>query len=481
MFESLFGFLSPKTKRMVSKEELAKMLKANPDTIKAFERAYKEQVLDQEVPGDFFQFNAKQVSEIKHSNDNIADVNLEAMIDKIVDEFVSETPIYRYNRKTNIQSVMQAAGLPDAESCVSLDDIKLLPTELRPQCTSHLQKRDIYAPSYDILLMQWRDSQDPKKPENMRRTSYHMFRQGLDILDIDPIMYEMIGTNPTSMGYWFPEIVKGVDGTDFFKIPSTTIIKVPMNILQLTRTDYSELTRTTIDIVDKFCYKVFDLKEYGDYFIKTGTYSSKFDFRNCHVTTPKEVRELGEYLLFIHSQACQMAGPLNVDANGKPKSIYGVSTTNEWVVREFIPDEDNEPTIYKGLPLHTEYRAFIDFDTDEVLGIYPYWDPDTMEKRFGEGADRNVHDMHDFATYQLAKDRLMERFDKNKDLVLSKLKEIIPNINLTGQWSLDIMQNGDTFWIIDMAVAETSAFYNKVPVEKRRPIVENWLPDLSNK
>lgn len=50
-------------------------------------------------------------------------------------------------------------------------------------------------------------------------------------------------------------------------------------------------------------------------------------------------------------------------------SIYGAATTNEWVVREFIKDKENNPCIYKGLPLHTEYRVFIDADTKEVLGI----------------------------------------------------------------------------------------------------------------
>ncbi|MBR0283080.1 MAG: RICIN domain-containing protein, partial [Oscillibacter sp.] len=30
-------------------------------------------------------------------------------------------------------------------------------------------------------------------------------------------------------------------------------------------------------------------------------------------------------------------------------------------------DKENNPCIYKGMPLHTEYRVFVDFDTDEVL------------------------------------------------------------------------------------------------------------------
>ena len=98
---------------------------------------------------------------------------------------------------------------------------------------------------------------------------------------------------------------------------------------------------------------------------------------NAHVKGAKEVRELGEYLTFIQFQAQNMAGPLATP------SIYGVSTTNEWVVREFIGDKENNPCIYKGLPLHTEYRVFIDCDKNEIIGFNPYWDPEIMLKRFG--------------------------------------------------------------------------------------------------
>lgn len=41
------------------------------------------------------------------------------------------------------------------------------------------------------------------------------------------------------------------------------------------------------------------------------------------------------------------------------------------------------------------------------------------------------------------------------------------------------MQSGDTLWLIDMALAENSAFYDEtVPRELRAPSEENWLPVL---
>lgn len=237
------------------------------------------------------------------------------------------------------------------------------------------------------------------------------------------------------------------------------------------------LSRTTLDIVDEYCYRVFGLQTDKDYFIKTGTYSSKFDFRNARVSGAKEIKELGEYLLFIHWQALQMA---HYDLSGRNQPvIYGVSTTTEWVVRDFISDVESNLTIYHGLPLHTEYRAFVDFDTNEVLGIHPYWDAKTVKRHFEKTAPYGPDAFHDHITYSANEERLSSRYEANKDAVIKHLQTILPNIDLEGQWSVDIMQNGKDFWLIDMASAEHSAYYDEVvPPSLRRPSEEAWLPDL---
>ena len=157
-------------------------------------------------------------------------------------------------------------------------------------------------------------------------------------------------------------------------------------------------------------------------------------------------------------------------------SIYGVSTTNEWVVREFIEDKEGNPTIYKGLPLHTEYRIFVDCDTKELIGYTPYWEPNTMKTRFGSGNDSiSVHNKHDYVVYEAHEKTLMDRYNDNILKVCMEIQRLIKHLNIIGQWSIDIMQNGDDFWIIDMAVAENSAFYNCIPKELRNPMEEDWL------
>lgn len=52
------------------------------------------------------------------------------------------------------------------------------------------------------------------------------------------------------------------------------------------------------------------------------------------------------------------------------------------------------------------------------------------------------------------------------------------NQNRAGQRrnSVDIMQNGDDFYIIDMALTATSALNECVPVGLLKPLKENWLP-----
>ena len=478
MFEKLMKvFNMPESANpILQKDAIAELLRISPEALEAFETAYAAHALNEESD-NFFQVNSRQAVNAQHAIDPektgepIDEIEyFESLCSRIVDELLAQTETYVFDG--NLAKVKPHLALPAGTAMVSNEDINRLPERIRPQLAGNLMKVDIAEKSYPHLLWYYEKSKTAKT-EKQRRDAYHHFRQGLDILDLDAVTYEIIGTNPNSMGHWLPKLVEACRGQDFFKIPATTIAKVPMTLLQLTRQEYTELTPTTLRIVDQWAHEAFGLNDEKEYFIKTGTYSSKFDFRNAHVHGAKEVRELGEYLLFIHYQALQMASPLCQPC------IYGVSTTNEWVVREFIHDKENNPCIYKGLPLHTEYRVFVDCDTDSVIGISPYWEPNVMKNRFAHGDDANSpHQIHDYVIYASHEDKLMQRYYENYRQVSEQISAILPNLDLHGQWSIDIMQNGDDFWFIDMALAENSAFYNCVPENLRRPSVENWIPQL---
>lgn len=448
-----------------SREQITKLLDTNPEALKIFEEKYAS-FSQEDISENFFNINSRQAAAMQERTELTE--NTDALIERIVQELLAETRAYVFDG--NLGHMEKPLALPDGVSAVTLKDVQQLPVDLRPQLTGGLMMRDIEEPAYASLLMYWSNFLKEKDPRK-RQTFYHQFRQGLDILDLDDITYQIIDRNMNSMGHWLPQVVEACRERSGFKIPATTIVKVPLTMLQLTRQDYGGLASTTLQIVDQWAQKAFSLDTTKEYFVKTGTYSSKFDFRNCHVHGEKEVRELGEYLLYIHYQALQMASPLS-----KP-CIYGASTTTEWVVREFIPDQEDNLMIYHGMPLHTEYRVFVDCDTDEVIGISPYWEPETMKKRFAEGQE-NIHHWHDYVIFQKHEKTLMDRYEANREKVMEMVREILPNLDLPGQWSIDIMQNGDDFWLIDMALAETSAFYDCVPKELRHPTQEDWIPKL---
>lgn len=463
----MFGKMSPKMKPM-TKEEAARILKMDPAAFEAFERAYAAADLPGTDEGIYR--NAKEAAA---ASEGIVASSEEAgrIAGRIVQELLAQTPAWSYDGKT--AHVMERLA-DEPEKMVTADEIAALPEGQRPQLAGSLVRRDMGGDAGLMLLSVYQMYKNAKT-KRKKQDAYNLFRQGLDIQDLDPILYEILGMNQNSMGHWLPHIVDAVtQGASAFKVPRTTVIKVPLPLLQLTRLDYGLLTRTTLDIVDGYCIKAFGLSLDKEYFIKNGVFSSKYDFRNAHVKGAREVRELGEYLLYIHNEATMMAGPLAVP------STYGAATTNEWVVREFVQDVEGNPCIYHGLPLHTEYRLFVDFDTKKVIGMNPYWDPEVMKRHFGAGADRkDPHMAHDYLAYSAHEETLMRRYSENKGYVWKEMEKLIQDVEgMSGQWSVDVMQNGSDFWLIDMAWAQNSAFYGCVPEHLRVPMEEEWLPKI---
>lgn len=447
-------------------EQIARILRTTPESINAFENAYA----DVEEP------SMHDIA--RGSQQNYYDeINVDSLVDRIVNEFY-----YMYGQ------CLPPANFNNPNS-VTQDELMSLPENIRPQITPTLAKRD--APnentSYTLCMMANTALTSTKPAVAMR--AYNMFRQGLDILDIDPLTYAMIDTNPNSMSHWIGALEYACKNSNL-KIPKTRIHKMPLAILQLMRTDAMNITDATKQIINRVVYNMFDLKDDGDYFVKTGTFSNKFDFRNCHVTGASEIRELGEYLYYIHVYALSMASSIIITPDGRTiqrPSCYGVSTTTEWVVRDYIEDVEDAPTIYHGMPLHTEYRTFVDFDTKKVIGCANYWDPDVMLKRFSEDSDnQDPTQRHDYVTYRNYQDVLVKRYESNKDKVCSMVESLLSDMyaqGMRGQYSLDIMQNGDDFYAIDMSFAKDSAYNDVIPLELRddqslTDTIRAWLPEL---
>ena len=463
LFEDKVQFSDLMLKKTLSKKQLdvvAELLKNNPEQMNVFQNIYEEYENGDESK-NLFQQNAAKAIEAQPKFLEVSE-ELDEIVETIVKELLSQSQVWD-SEKTDVLEVpnpVQHYKTTDAEKLLKLGNVQL---------TGYLCKVDVDASPSDTLLETYRKY---LKTGNMHY--YHLFRQGLDILDLDALTYEMLSYDPNSMSKWLPEIARVAKENGFFKIPKTKILRVPLTLLQSTRVfEYRSLSPVTIEIINRYIRKVFDLDDSKDYFIKTGTFSSKFDFRNAKVTAGQEVRELGSYLWYIQHQASQMASPLN------NVCMYGVSSNNEWVVREFIDDVENNPTIYNGLPLHTEYRVFVDFDTNEILGINPYWDATIMKENFLDiGSSAPSQKRHDYVVYATHEDVLAKRYEDNKEKVLSEVKKLLPSCRLKGQWSIDIMQNGNDFWLIDMARASESFLSHCVPKEKLKKAPLPFLQQL---
>ena len=259
----------------------------------------------------------------------------------------------------------------------------------------------------------------------------------LSVSDLTAKLYERFKENPNSLYNWFNPVVKAVKNSDtVFKIPATKALRLPIELAQFIRIEYHKTSQQDKDLFNEFIFDQFELEDDKTYFIKTGTFSSKFQFANakCH-----EPREMGEYFQVINNFAMSVGAGQSVDL----------------VVREYIEDVENNPTIYNGMPLRTEFRVFVDCDKDELIGVVPYWHPIVMKRALKAGLSDSME--QDYQTYLRHQDKLIEEYNEWLPTVRKEIKNILPNLELDGQYSIDVMKNGNDLYIIDLALMSESA------------------------
>lgn len=272
----------------------------------------------------------------------------------------------------------------------------------------------------------------------------------MSVMDVNPTLHEVFAANPVTMGNWLPIVDRALaDAEDVeFRVPATKVLRMPLPMAQFTRMEYASTNRISRETLNRMLVEIFDLEDPGVYFIKTGTFSSKFEFANAKCAEPAE---MGEYFQVITNTAMSI----------------GAGDSVELVVREYIEDVDDSPTIYHGMPLRCEARAFIDLESDapRLLGVVPYWHPSVMRRALAMAEEMpwmsHVHG--DAAAYAERLPWLEARFDELLPRIISGLEKLLPELKeqglgeLYGQWSVDIMAAGDDLWLIDMATMHTSA------------------------
>lgn len=97
---------------------------------------------------------------------------------------------------------------------------------------------------------------------------------------------------------------------------------------------------------------------------------------------------------------------------------------------------------------------FYDFNTREPLYTVNYWDYDYCYPHLYEATDKII--------FEHEREKIENAFEKNKDKVQQLVADAMKNVEgLDGKWSVDVLldEKGD-FWLIDMAVAQQSAYWN---------------------
>lgn len=245
--------------------------------------------------------------------------------------------------------------------------------------------------------------------------------------------------NPNNFSNWFPKVKDcGIPVPKSFwtKVPDDERLREAF-FLEDIKADYAAIQDwLEADVIPKLD----DLNLTGHIFVKNGTFSNKFNA----------------------NAACNQYGTVNlhravadINYNGL---FFGAGGTDELVVREYIESDHRiTPCIYNGLPLRSEFRVFYDFDSAAPIFTVNYWYYDYVYPHLYNATDKIV--------FEHEKSRLESTFEARKDEVQTLVADAMKKVQgLTGQWSVDILlDESGTFWLIDMAVAQNSAYWNMRP------------------
>ena len=244
--------------------------------------------------------------------------------------------------------------------------------------------------------------------------------------------------NKNNLSYWFPKIKDcGIE------VPETIIIDTPEEIGKAYFMDkQNEDMNTVLSFVEDTILSKIPNNMYF-LFMKNGTFSNKFDFRDCKVRRNK--LEIAKALINQNYFA----------------EMYGAGGLSEIVFREFIGSysyiDKNIPTIYHGMPLRPEFRVFYDFDNRKVLYSANYWDWDYCYETI---SNQNVTDK---IVYEHRYPAIKAFYEEHHKEVEDKVAECMKSVDLTGKWSVDIMWDEESkiYYLMDMAIAEDSAYWKE--------------------
>ena len=244
--------------------------------------------------------------------------------------------------------------------------------------------------------------------------------------------------NPNLFSKWYPHIKDcDIDKGYEMRVPQSKIIRVPEPVFNACYDPNPDIYPDNYAIISKWVKdKLVPLMQPdGEYFCKNGCFSNKFDFKYC-ISGRSNI--LDNFIAIQYASLCLETG--------------GVS---EFVLRQIIPTAAWDKTIYSGMPLRPEFRVFYDFTIQKPLYIVNYWDY--------EYCAPSIYDADDKKVFDEMRGPLSEMYEAYKERALDVIRGSMQYVlGLDGIWSIDLMMDDlEAFWLIDMAIGRTSAYYDK--------------------
>ena len=244
-----------------------------------------------------------------------------------------------------------------------------------------------------------------------------------------------------NLSYWFPKI-KVVESMGI-KLPKTKIVKVPEELFERFFLEETGDFEKIKDWVEKDVMPL--INDMGlPIFIRNGCFSNKFYFGDNCLVDSKELKNVVRHFCNIQIDS------LMLDTGGNL----------EIVIREWIEPEEGTECIYNGMPLRPEMRLFYDFDEHKYLYDANYWDWDYCHDAIcGNKEQKAVYERQ----YPIISEKLENRRGMFLPTILKALNAII---GLSGKWSVDFILDKDGAWLIDMADAYRSAYWDASKIKQ---------------
>lgn len=251
---------------------------------------------------------------------------------------------------------------------------------------------------------------------------------------------ESLHNDPNRFSYWFRKILS-VEDHDVM-LPSTVGFNIPDSLFDCFFLEKKTDRRKITDWLKENVMPIIG-KARMPLFVKNGNFSNKFDFANSCLLSSNDLEELVNHVC-------------NIQHTGL---LFETDGYLELVFRDWIQPEPGTECIYNGMPLRPEMRLFYDFDEHKYLYDVNYWDWDCCHKAISKNPQ-------DLEVYERQYPIISKKLEYRRDMLLPTIIKALEAVTeLRGKWSVDFILDTEGAWLIDMALAHRSTYWDPSKVK----------------